>query len=84
MIPLSKFDHLDVTGIIEDGPHAKVDVAATFVMTPVGLAIRNIASEDLLGVDLLNAPPNKDRYVKAGSAVFDKYDDGWKFNDKDK
>ncbi|MGA2725712.1 MAG: hypothetical protein ABSG79_25295 [Bryobacteraceae bacterium] len=49
--PLSKYDHLDVTGIVEDGVHAKVDVLLTFVITPVGLAVRKVASSVILETD---------------------------------
>jgi hypothetical protein len=46
--PLSKYDHLDVTGIVEDGLHAKVDASLTFVITPVGAAVRKVASSVVL------------------------------------
>lgn len=49
--PLSKYDHLDVTGIVEDGVHARVDATFTFVITPVGLAVRKIASAVLFDVE---------------------------------
>jgi hypothetical protein len=49
--PLSKYDHLDVTGIVEDGVHAKVDASLTFVITPVGLAVRKVASSVILETD---------------------------------
>jgi hypothetical protein len=42
--PLSKYDHLDVTGIVEEGVHGKVDATFTFVITPVGMAVRKVAS----------------------------------------
>jgi hypothetical protein len=45
---LSKFNHLDVTGIVEDGVHAKVDALLTFIITPVGMAARKVASPILL------------------------------------
>ena len=40
---MSRYDHIDVTGIVEEGVHAKVDAAATFVVTPLGLTIKKIA-----------------------------------------
>ena len=42
---LARYDHLDVTGIVEDGPHAKVDAAFTFMVTPAGIAIRKVARD---------------------------------------
>lgn len=41
---LSQYDHLDITGIVEDGVHAKVDITLTFRITPVGMAVRKVAS----------------------------------------
>ena len=46
--PLSKYNHLDVTGIVEDGLHAKADASLIFVITPVGIAIRKVASSVVL------------------------------------
>jgi hypothetical protein len=46
-IPLSQYDHLEVTGIIEDGVHAKVDASLTFNITPVGMTVRRIASDTI-------------------------------------
>jgi hypothetical protein len=47
---LSKYDHLDVTGILEDGIHAKVETSTTFVVTPVGLAVRKQAESVIVEV----------------------------------
>jgi len=44
-MPLSKFDHLDVTGILEDGVHAKVDVSFSFAITSVGMDARRVAEK---------------------------------------
>lgn len=38
-VPLSKYDHLDVTGIVEDGVHAKADASLTFVITSVRIPV---------------------------------------------
>ena len=38
-------------GILEEGVHAKVDTAITFVITPVGMAARKIASATVLELD---------------------------------
>jgi hypothetical protein len=50
-IPLAKYDHLDVTGIVEEGVHAKVDASLTFVITPVGLAVRKVAPGIIFEID---------------------------------
>jgi hypothetical protein len=50
-IPLAKYDHVDVTGIVEEGVHARVDTAITFVVTPVGMAVRRVASNVVLELD---------------------------------
>jgi hypothetical protein len=50
-IPLAKYDHLDVTGIVEEGVHAKVDASFTFVITPVGMAARQVASDIIFEAD---------------------------------
>ena len=47
----SKYDHLDVTGIVEDGVHAKVEASVTFVITPVGMAARKVASAVVFDID---------------------------------
>jgi len=48
---LARYDHLDVTGIAEDGAHAKVDASMTFAITPAGLAIRKRAPQIILDAD---------------------------------
>jgi hypothetical protein len=50
-IPLCKYDHLDVTGIVEEGVHAKVDATLTFVITPVGMAVRKSAPTKVFEVN---------------------------------
>lgn len=50
-IPLVKYDHFDVTGVMEEGVHAKVDMTVTFVVLPVGLAVRKIAPAIKLAID---------------------------------
>ena len=44
-MPLSKFDHLDVTGILEDGAHAKVEFTLTFTITQAGMDVRAVAEK---------------------------------------
>jgi hypothetical protein len=50
-MPLSNFDHLDVTGVLEEGVHAKVDVSFTFAITPAGMAIRQVADKYVFAND---------------------------------
>jgi hypothetical protein len=52
---LSQYDHLDVTGIVEDGVHAKVDTTLTFRITPVGMAARKVASAIAFEIFLSNS-----------------------------
>ena len=48
---LSRYDHVEVTGILEEGIHARVDADLTYAITPVGLATRRVASSVVLEVD---------------------------------
>jgi hypothetical protein len=50
-LPLSRYDHLEVTGIVEDGVHAKVDANLTYVITALGLAVKKIASSVIFDVE---------------------------------
>jgi hypothetical protein len=105
-IPLSRLDHLDVTGVLEEGVHAKVDVSFTFAITQVGMDARKVAEKyvleadtkkfgeklahdflpnsltSLLGGDVALSPPSEKTYIKRGSVMFDKYDDGWKLDEQ--
>jgi hypothetical protein len=51
LIPLAKYDHIDITGIVEDGVHAKADVSFAFVITPIGMDLKKGASAVLLDID---------------------------------
>jgi len=53
-IPLSKYDHLEVNGIVEEGAHARVDTGAVFVITPAGSAVRKVAREVSFSIDKLS------------------------------
>jgi hypothetical protein len=44
-MPLSRFDHIEVTGIVEDGVHAKVDVDSTFTILQAGFDLKPIAEK---------------------------------------
>ena len=101
-MPVSKFNHFDITGILEEGKHAKVDLAFTFLVTPVGIDARKVAKryvfesdkkkygqelaedfnrgnlETLLGDDVVYLAPSETTYVKRGSIMFNKYDNGWR------
>jgi hypothetical protein len=42
-IPLAKYDHADVTGIVEDGARAKADISIFFVLTPAGIDLLRVS-----------------------------------------
>lgn len=44
-MPMAKFVGLDISQILEDGVHAKVDVILTYAFTPLGLALRPVADK---------------------------------------
>jgi hypothetical protein len=50
-IPLDRFDHFDITGIVEEGAHARVDVSATFTITPIALEMKKTAPAFLLDIE---------------------------------
>jgi hypothetical protein len=86
-LPLSTFDHLEVDGILEDGPHAKADVTFTWKVTALGKALKTevtrlglsrLDSRVLIGEDMTDMEPGAATYQKYESVIFDKYDDGWK------
>jgi hypothetical protein len=80
-IPVAVFDHFEVTGIVEEGSVAKVEVTATYKVTPVVVALKKYASEnnadmsDVFGDELKY---RSDKYHKISTVVFEKYDDGWR------
>jgi len=49
-IPLANYDHLDITGIVEEGVQARVDASFTFIITPVGMAARKVATPLEFGI----------------------------------
>jgi hypothetical protein len=89
--PQAKVDHVDVTGIVEDGVHAKVGAIIAFALTPVGVAFIKLLPA--LGGDNTNKlidaqtarkyldqqSPKDDAFAKRNATFeFEKYDDGWK------
>jgi hypothetical protein len=74
-MPTAKFDHLDVTGIVEDGPHAKVDASFTFLITPVGLDVRKAAPPILLEIAKKKLEMDRKQYPALGSLLENRYND---------
>jgi hypothetical protein len=86
-LPLSTFDQLEIQEILEDGPHARADIAFTWKVTPLGLALKKEAtrlklsdldSHLLIGKDLTEMQEGAITYKTYDSVLFDKFDDGWK------
>lgn len=85
---LARLDTFSITGIQEDGPHAKADVTVVWKLTPMGLALRKEAAalnlsqteagELLSGYALADIPPNATEYHENQTFLFEKYDDGWR------
>ena len=88
-LPLSTFQDLIVSGVLEDGPHAKANISVKWKVTPLGLALRKAAvqlklsdlgTQVLVGDDLARLPVNATEYHTYRTILFDKYDDGWKIH----
>lgn len=47
-LPLSVFSTIDVTGILEDGPHAKANAEARWKLTALGLALKRYFGPQLV------------------------------------
>jgi hypothetical protein len=83
----SRYDHVDVTGIVEEGNAAKVEYTVTFRISPEGVA-KHDATEAVLTKQrrdfLLDSTDDnrwlgKDPYTTLIYArQFVKYDDGWR------
>jgi len=89
-LPLSTFQDLIVSGVLEDGVHAKADISVKWKVTPLGLALRkeavqlklsDLGTQVLVGDDLARLPVNATEYRTYRTILFDKYDDGWKIHD---
>ena len=50
-MPLAKYDHMDITGILEEGVHAKVDLAIVFAITQAGMDARRVADKYVFELD---------------------------------
>jgi uncharacterized membrane protein len=81
--PISRYDNIEVTGIVEDGIHAKVDVSTLFVITPLGMDLKKQTSASgVLFDDLANTLADKNSYATIqGTVPFEKYYDGWKISE---
>ena len=84
---LSKFDHLHVAGIVEDGPRAEAEIVESYSVTPLAIDLRRQAAslnlgelrtKLLLGEDIMRLPDPVDRYEERKRVQFAKYDDGWR------
>lgn len=85
-IPLSNYDHLEVTGIVEEGAYATVYFSAYYTLTPAGKATMTLVQANnsfdqgllkiSLGSDIFGPP--KDSYASQGTARLIKYDNGWR------
>jgi hypothetical protein len=84
----AKYDHVEVTGIVEEGAGATVDVATTFRVTPAGMTATPETITETLRREktvVANAEyfdsfewDGKDSYTYRWSCKFVKYDDGWR------
>ena len=80
-LPVATFDGIEVTGIQQEGVHAKAEIAIKWKLTPLGLAIKNLPAEyqDVgVGNEFLHAPNGKGEFSQDDAASFEKYDDGWR------
>jgi hypothetical protein len=80
-LPIAIFDGIEVTGIRQEGIHAKAEVAVKWKLTPLGLAIKTLPKEyqDVgVGPEFLNTAGGKSEFSQKDVATFDKYDDGWR------
>jgi hypothetical protein len=81
--PISRLDKIEVTGIVEDGKHANVEVSTIFVISPLGMDLRQQTSaSSVLFDDLTNTMADQNSYATIqGTVPFEKYDDGWKISE---
>jgi hypothetical protein len=70
-LPLSTFEDLIVSGVLEDGAHAKADISVKWKVTPLGLALRkeaaqlklsDLGTQVLVGDDLARLAVNATEY----------------------
>jgi hypothetical protein len=93
-LPLSEYDHLEVTGVVESGSFSKADFTVLGHLTQAGMDVKKIAPTVLPEVErkqfkrddeFVKSMIDSDSdeilgipYRKASTATFLKYDDGWK------
>jgi len=80
-LPVATFDGIEVTGIQQEGVHAKAEIAVKWKLTPLGQAIKNLPEEyqDVgVGSEFLHALNSKGEFSQYDAAAFEKYDDGWR------
>ena len=81
-LPVAIFDGIEVTGIQQEGIHAKADIAVKWKLTPLGLTLKTIPEGDDiemgLGREFSHMPKGKGEFSENEGAAFEKYDDGWR------
>jgi hypothetical protein len=80
-LPVAVFDGIEVTGIQQEGIHAKADIAIKWKLTPLGLAIKTLPEDDQrvgVGEEFLQMPNGEGEFSQNDVAKFEKYDDGWR------
>jgi hypothetical protein len=90
-LALAKWDTFNVTGIREDGPHAKANITIVWKLTPLGRALKKEAAQLnlsrieagqlLSGYALADISENASEYHQYQSVLFDKYGDGWRMRE---
>ncbi len=73
-IPLARFDHFDVTGVVNEGSYATADVQATFFLTPVAIALRPVVDDvqyqtDVTGYGMKLADSFRDGASSSGKSI---------------
>jgi hypothetical protein len=81
-LPIATFDGIELTGIQQEGIHAKADIAIKWKLTPLGLALKTIPEgndvEMGLGHEFSYMPRGEKEFSQNDVAKFEKYDDGWR------
>ncbi len=81
-LPVAVFDGIEVTGIQQEGIHAKADVAVKWKLTPLGIALKTVPEGDDpemgLGREFSHMPKGEKEFSQNDVAKFEKYDDGWR------
>jgi hypothetical protein len=81
-LPVALFDGIEVTGIQQEGIHAKADIAIKWKLTPLGLALKTLPEGDDaemgVGREFSHMPKGEREFSQNDVAAFEKYDDGWR------